>query len=313
MGMLPELGHIDAALTGFALDYAKSQGEFIGPLVAPVLNVGKKSDKYWVGDKTAFEVPNLARGPGGDYPMISWTKSTESYDCEGFGDSFPLTAEEIANADPMIDPAQDGTAAIVSQMMIAAERRIAAAAFDAAVFTQTSGLTSTARWDSSAPDPWANRRTANAAVRPSTGHKVNTLVINDDEWEYLRAMDEIKNAVFGSTNPQGVPTTAQVASVLGIKQIIVGTGTYWNGSTFVDIWGKSALWAYYPDSVSENAGRVIVPMRTMVWSVGGKGRYAVDGPHPERGKNSFMYYVDDYTDEKVTCSAAGYLFTTVIS
>ncbi len=196
--------------------------------------------------------------------------------------------------------------------MIAAERRVAAKAFSASVFTQTSALSSTARWDSTAPDPWANRKLANLSVRTATGKKVNTLVISDLTWEYLRDQTNIKAAIYGD-GPKGVPTPAQVASVLGIEQILIGAGTYWDGTQFVDIWGKSALWCYLPQSVSENAGRIIVPMRTMVWQVDGAGRYAVDGPVPMRSKKSWMYYVDDYTDEKVTCAAAGYLFTTVIS
>ncbi len=115
MGIRPELVHIDAALQGFAIDYAQKQTDFIGPLIAPVLNVQKQSDKYWIADKTAFEVPDLRRGPGGDYPQITWSKSTDTYDCDGYGDSFPLTAEEIANSDAgLVDPAQDGIAAIVS-------------------------------------------------------------------------------------------------------------------------------------------------------------------------------------------------------
>lgn len=313
MGILPELVHIDAALTGFAIDYyagLQSQ-QFIGAQVAPPLDVAKQTDKYWIADKTAFEIPDLRRAPGGDYPMISWSKSSDVYDCEGYGDSFPLTAEENKNADPLIDPAQDGTAAIVMQMALAAEIRIATAAFDASLFTQTSGLSSTARWDSTAPDPWGNRKTANAAVRAATGQKVNTLVINDTTWEFLRDQADIRERIYGTTGPQGVPTTDQVAQIIGIKRILIGAGVYWDGTQFRDVWGKSALWCYIPESVSANQGRSIVPMRTFIWNVEGKGRFAVDGPHPVRGKNSWMYYVDDHTDEKVTCAPAGYLFTTV--
>ena len=308
----PEDLHIDAALSGFALDYALQQ-DYIGPLVAPTLNVQKQSDLYWVHDKSALTIHDIQRAPGDEYARVEWDYSTEPYLCKVYGVSAVVPNELIANADPSIDPSQDAVAAVTGSVMLAAEKRIADKAFSASVFTQTSALTSTARWDSSAPDPWGNRVTANAAVQPTTGKKVNTLIINDTVWEWLRQQTAVKNAIFGSTGTFGVPTQAQVASVLGMKQIIVGSSSYWNGSAFVPIWGKSAIWAYYPDSVSQNSGQIIVPMRTMVWNVDGVGRFQVSAPEWVQGRKSYIHYVDDYTDEKVTCAAAGYLFTTVIS
>ena len=307
----PEDLHIDAALSGFALDYALKQ-DYIGPLVAPVFNVQKQSDLYWVADKNALEIHDIQRAPGDEYTRVDWGYSDQPYLCKGYGVKAIVPKELMANADPSIDPSEDAVAAVTGSIMLNAEKRIADRLFSASYFTQTSALTSTARWDSTAPDPWANRKTANATVRPATGKKVNTLVIGDAVWEYLRDMTTIKAAIYGD-GPKGVPTTDQVAAILGIKRIIVGSGSYWNGSAFVDIWGKSALWAYYPDSVSENGGRIIVPMRTMVWNVDSVGRFQVSAPEWVQSRKSYVHYVDDYTDEKVTCAAAGYLFTTVIS
>jgi len=308
----PEDVHIDAALSGFALDYAMSQEDFIAPLVAPTLNVTKQSDLYWVADKSSLVLHDIQRAPGDEYAKLDWGYSKEPYLCAGYGLQAIVPKELMANADAGIDPSQDAIAAVTSQIMLAAEVRVAAKAFSSSVFTQTSALTSTARWDSTAPDPWACRRTADAAVRAATGKNVNTLVINGTVWEYLREQAAIKSAVFGS-GPQGVPTPEQVAAVLGLKRIYIGTGVYWNGSQFVDIWGKSALFAYYPDSVDQNQGRIVVPMRTMVWNVDGVGRFQVSAPEWVQSRKAYVHYVDDYTDEKVTCAAAGYLFTTVIS
>jgi len=307
----PEDLHVDVALSGFALDYALQQ-DFIGPLVAPTLNVQKLSDKYWVADKSHLMLHDIKRAPGDLYARVDWGYSTDNYLCEGYGVQAIVAKETIANADPQTDPAEDAIAAVTGEIMLNAEVRVAAKAFSPSVFTQTSGLSSTARWDSTAPDPWGNRKTANAAVRPATGKKVNTLIIGDLVWEYLRDMAVIKTAIYGM-GPQGVPTVDQVAAVLGIKRIIVGSGVYWDGTKMVDIWGKCALWAYYPDSVDQNRGRIIVPMRTMAWNVDGVARFQVSAPEWVQSRKAFVHYVDDYTDEKVTCAAAGYLFTTVIS
>jgi hypothetical protein len=307
----PEDLHIDVAESGFALDYAQKQN-FIGQLVAPVLNVNKQTGLYWVANKNK-RLHDISRAPRDEYKTVEWGYSTEEFACKGYGAKALTDVESIKNADPMVDPEQDAIAAVVDEAMINYEYRVASKAFSSSVFTQTSGLSSTARWDSTAPDPWGNRVTANAAVRPQIGHNVNTLIIADLTFEYLRSITAIKNAIFGSTGPFGIPTKEQVATVLGLDQIIVGQGSYWDGSKFVDIWGKSALWAYYPQSVDENRGRIIVPMRTIVWNVDGVGRYQVSQPWEDRDHRSWARYVDDYTDEKVVCAAAGYLFTTVIS
>jgi len=308
----PEDLHIDVAESGFALDYAGTKDGYIGGLVAPLLRSKKQTGLYWVANKNN-RLHDISRAPRDEYKVVDWGYATDNFACKGYGAKALTDVESIANADPTVDPEQDAIAAVVDEVTVNAEYRVASKAFSASVFTQTSALTSTARWDSSAPDPWGNRVTANAAVRPATGHEVNTLAIGASAWEYLRQITAIKNAIFGSTGPYGVPTKEQVASVLGIDRIWVGSGTYYNGSTFVDIWGKSALWAYYPKSVDENRGRIIVPMRTIAWEVDGVPRFQVSQPWEDRDRRSWARYVDDYTDEKVTCAAAGYLLTTVIS
>ena len=308
----PEDLHIDVAESGFALDYALSKDGYIGGLVAPMLRSTKQSGLYWVANKNK-RLHNIERAPRDEYKVVDWGYATDTFLCKGYGAKALTDIESMKNADPMVDPEQDAIAAVVDEVSVNAEYRVAAKAFSASVFTQTSALTSTARWDSSAPDPWGNRVTANAAVRPATGHEVNTLVLGASAWQYLQGQVNVKNAIFGANGPFGVPTQAQVASVLGLKQIWVGSGTYYDGTNFVDIWGKSALWAYYPQSVDENRGRIIVPMRTIAWDVDGVARFQVSQPWEDRDRRSWARYVDDYTDEKVTCATAGYLFTTVIS
>jgi hypothetical protein len=308
----PEDLHIDAALSGFALDYAMGL-ETIGQLVAPVLNSTKQSNRYWVADKKAMRLANIDRLPGDEYARIEWGYSHEPFHCKGYGLKAVVPKEDIANADPQVDPSADAIAAVTGTIMRQAEVRIAATAFDPGTFTQTSALQSPAPWDDTTPDPWGNRLTANAAVQPATGQKVNTLIISDTAWELLRAMTAIKVAIFGTQGPYAVPTPEQVAAVLGIKRIWIGTGSYWDDATqaFVPIWGNSALWAYYPESVDANAGHVIVPMRTFVWNVDGVARFQVSAPEWVQSRKSWVHYVDDYTDEKAVCAAAGYLFTAV--
>ena len=103
----PEDLHIDAALSGFALDYAAKQ-DFIGPLVAPVLNVQKQTDLYWVADKNALNrLHDIQRAPRDEYKVVDWGYSTEHYLCKGYGakaaDRHRVAA---SNADPRSTPSR---------------------------------------------------------------------------------------------------------------------------------------------------------------------------------------------------------------
>ncbi len=309
----PNEVHIDVAVSGFTLDYYKAlAADYIGPQVAPVFNSDKQSNLYYV-TKRKSRLQDIRRAPGDVYKTVDWGYSDSAFHCKGYGASVPIPAELAANADPAMNVDMDAVSAVMDTVMINAEDRVASLIFNDAVMVYGDALEGTAKWDSSAPDPWSCRKIANASVRPKIGRKVNTMVINDDSWEILRDLTVVRERIYGE-GPQGVPTIAQVAAILGLDQIFIGKASDFNEDTqeYVDLWGNYALFAYYPVSVNENMGRVTVPARTFVWNVDSVGRFQISAPVFDASRKSDIRYVDDYTDEKAVCPEAAYLFADVL-
>lgn len=304
----PDL-HIDAALTNFAQEYASQSAGFIADKVAPPVFVNKETNYYWVHGDEGFELSTADRAPGTNYPVIAWTKSTDSYVCSGYGLSSFVTKEEMANADEQVDPARDAVKLIVDKLMLAYEKRVADLAFSSSTFTQTGALDSADRWNAETSDPIDKVSYAKSYVRGKIGVEANTAVVGYEVFRALQKNSLIRKAVFGLNAPETLPTEAQIAQALGVDRLLVGRAVYASAAnTFTDLWGKYAFIAY----IDPNPGsRSIAPLKTFVWNVDG-GRFVTRGPVWSDDTKSWKYYCDDYTDEKATSIYAAYLYTTVV-
>lgn len=301
--------HIDAALTSWALEY-QSQGEnLIADLVAPVIPVAKKSDKYWIHGAEGFEIVETARAPGAQYGEVKWAKSSDSYFCEGHGLMARVPDEDMQNADPEVDPAKDALSVPLDEMKLAREARVAALAFSGTYMTQTAALAAADRFNEGTSDPLEIVGDYKSTVRGKIGRVPNTGVVNYDGFEALQKHPTIRKVVFGLNAPESIPSAAQIAQALGLDRLLVGNAVYSSAAnTFTNVWGKSMLIAYIdPNPMS----RALCPLKTFAWT--GEGpRYATRGPVWDDDTKSWKYYVDDYPDEKVVSVYAAYLLTTVV-
>lgn len=305
----PDL-HIDSALTNWSQEYASQRQNFIGSLVAPPLIVTKETDSYWIHGAEHMELSVVDRAPGAQYGEVKWSKSTDSYSVLGYGLSTVVTKEDMANADPQVDPAKDASKILVDQLMLAYEKRVADLAFATGTFTQTAALSGADRWDTDNASPIAKVSDAKSTVRGAIGVEPNTLIVGYDVWRALQKQAEIRKVIFGLNAPEGMPTEAQVAQALGVDRVLVGRAVYKSAAnTFTNIWGKYAMVAYIDPSPS---GKSICPLRTMVWNVDG-GRYVMRGPIWNDDRSAWKYYCDDHTDEKVISLYSAYLYSTVVS
>lgn len=302
--------HIDAALTAWAQEYAAQDADLIGSKVAPVVNVAKRSDKYWIHGAEKFQLVETARAPGTQYGEVKWEKSSDSYFCEGHGLMARVPDEDMKNADAEVDPAKDAISIPLAEMKLAEEKATADLVFDTSTFTQTAALSGTDRWDTDTSDPVGEVADRKDTVRGTIGREPNTAVIGYDVFRALQEHAGIRKIVFGLNAPESMPTEAQIAEALGLKQLLVGRATYYSAAnTFTDIWGKYAFIAYIDPNPTS---RSICPVKTFAWT--GEGpRYATRGPAWDDDTKSWKYYVDDYRDLKTTSIYAAYLLSTVVS
>lgn len=302
--------HIDAALTSWALEYQGQEDLFIGAQVAPAINVAKRSDKFWIHGAERFELVETARAPGARYGEIKWTKSSDSYYCEGHGIMANVPDEDMKNADPGADPVKDALAVPLSDMKLAEEKAIADLAFSTSEFTQTSALAAADRWDVDTSDIVDQVDDAKATVCGKIGREPNTLVVGYDVWREMRKRAELRKIVFGLNAKEGLATEAQVAEALGLDRVLVGKARYSAAAdTFTPIWGKYAFIAYIDPNPTS---RSLCPLKTFGWT-GEAPRYATRGPEFHSRTKSWDWFVDDYRDLKKVSLYAAYLYSTVVS
>ena len=291
-------------------EYARQDTDLIAAQVAPVIPVAKQTDYYWVHGAEGFELVETARGAGGQYGEVKWTKSTGTYSCDGHGLMARVPKEAMANADPEVDPAKDALAIPIQQMNLAYEKAVADILFATGTFTQTAALAAADRWDVDTSDPVDAVDDAKAYVRGKIGREPNAMVIGYDVFRALQKHAQLRKVVFGLNAPETLASEAQIAEALGLKRLLVGRAVYNSAAnTFTNIWGKFASVCYIdPNPTSKS----ICPMKTFAWTVDA-GRFATRGPVWDDDTKSWKYYCDDYRDEKAVSIYSAYLYSTVVS
>lgn len=302
--------HIDAALTSWAQEYQGQEDGFIGQKLAPAINVGKQSDKYWVHGAEKYELVQTERAPGSEYGEVKWAKSTDSYFCEGHGLKALVPDEDMKNADPEVDPAKDAISVPLAMMKLAEEKAIADLAFSTSEFTQTSALAAADRWNVDTSDIVDQVDDAIATIIGKIGNAPRIVAaVGYDVFREMRKRDELRKIIFGLNAPEALPTAAQIAEAIGVDELLVGKARYLSAAnTFTPIWGKFAFIAAVDASATS---RSIAPMKSFGWT--GEGpRYATRGPVWDDDTKSWKWYVDDYRDLKKTSLYAAYLYSTVV-
>src|SRR5574344_634283 len=101
MPTLPNLGHIDRALTNISVAYTQSADAFIADKVFPTIPVQKRSDVYFIYNKEDMfrdEVQERGQGAesvGGDYNL----NIADPYYCKRYAYHYDITQEEKTNFD----------------------------------------------------------------------------------------------------------------------------------------------------------------------------------------------------------------------
>jgi len=310
--LTPQDVHVDQVLTDYAYSYAQSRAGFIGELVSPPLDVQKQSDKFYVGDKSAFTLETYDRAPTAEYPMVTWSLSSDTFFCDVFGVSTAMPEELMVNADAVLNLGQKAARVCVDKLALAYEKRVADIIFSASVFTNTAALGAADRWNSASSDPIKKVADCVDAVADKIFMPANTMICGYAVMRALQKHPDILANIYGD-GPRGIPTVDRIADVLGLDRIIVGNAKYLVGSTLTQIWGKCASICYMDPNAGRGTDQVVVPMRTFVWAgLNGGGRFAVSQPEYVRARRSYVWYCDDATDEKVISVDAAYLLTTVV-
>ena len=298
--------HVARAITQAAIRYTNQL--YIAPQVAPVVNVGKDNDKYFIFDKAHWfrDDAQDARAPGTRSPRSGYELSTADYSLKQIAHATPVPDEIVDNADDPLRPFEDASEYSTQMTLIRRERRAATALF----VSSTWGTDKTVddQWsDFTLSDPAADVETGKTAVLQNTGYVPNTLLIGQEVWEKLSqhpdGLDRFKHT------QSGVLTEDLVRQWLGIERLIVGRAPYNTAkegqtASMSFIWGKHALLAYVSPnpSISQPSAAYIFQRNNIETN-----RFREEAEHQD------VVEVTLRTDTVRTATDCGYYFPSVVA
>ena len=304
--------HIDVPLSNIAVE-AFRQGEFVGPMLFPIVPVGKQSDVYYTINKdTWLRLPQSTyRQPKTAPRRVEFDVSSDTYFAHNYALAGENAHEVLANADNALSLRQRTARKVVGDLMLDMEVRIANKVTSISNIGSGVLLTGTAKWSNySASDPVSDITTGHAFIRSQTGVIPNTLLMDWDTYQIARRhpvmLDMFKYTQGGLLND------AELKEVFSVERILISKAirnTAKEGATGViaNVWGNNALLCHVDPAAPSlqtvtfglgfrwNSADLPTPMQARVY----------DDPDP--GKKVELTEVGYYQDEKIVAAQLAYL------
>ena len=312
----PRQLHVDYVLSNLSVKYRNEQ--MIWPQVMPQVKVDMRSNKFDKYNKDdSFKLVDDKIGPKSLPNEVDWGITQDNYSVKDHALGDWLAQEAIDNADNPLSPEIDTNDFLNLLLDIAQEARVSSIVFPATPSTTyPSGnyttLSGTSQWGQSADDPIGNLLTA----IESCFYRANTIVMGVDVWMVFRKLQEILDAVKGSTRYQGSPgglaTIDECKGLFEVDNWLVARGRYITSkegqtSTYGRIWGKHVAALYV------EPGDVGLKTVTFGKTFSEMLRQTQRDFDAKRGvKGAHYFKVAWNSDEHVICSDLGYMIQNAV-
>ena len=293
--------HIDTTLSNVAINY-KPMG-FIADMIAPIVTVPKQSNHYAIFQRAdKIRQPNTLRAPGTRATRVDQDVSSDTYFADNYALYSPVTIEDRANADPiyMSQIINSRVEFITDLLMLDWEIRVAALITSGSVGTNAAVSSA---WNG-AGDPLGDINSMIDSVQDACGVRPNRMVLGLDAWKSLRRDSNVRNIIFGNNNGGGYPSTAQVAEIFEVDEILVG-GAYENTAaeglteSLAKVWGDHVTIYYAPSAPTIEQASFMYSFR---WATGGLPNMQAERHPFDTHTKSEDVEVGYYQDEKITAS-----------
>lgn len=301
---------VDPILSAVARGYVAPNAG-VAEVLFPYVDVGARAGRILSFGPDDFKLVNTARAPGSNTKRVQFGHasvpfSLADHSLEG---SVPRERLQEAAAVPGIDLAAGAVRKVQNMMGLEREKQAADLATNAANYgaSNKETLTSTARWDNPASDPFVDINDARQVIRSQTGVKPNVLELGPKVLTALRSHPKILDRL--STASDRPPATlAQLQTLFEVERVIEGDAVYHDGTSFIDLWGTFAVLAYTtPKSLAEMGS----PSFGYTYRL--QGMPEVEEPYFERNPKTWFYPVTDAYQAVLAGPSAGFLFTTAVS
>lgn len=300
---------IDPILTTIAQGYKNA--DFVGQALFPAVPVAQRGGNILSFGKEDFQLYSTIRAPGAAIKRMQFGYSAGKFSLESHALEALVPNELLADAAavPGLDLARSAINKVQNIIGLRLEYVQAQLATTAANYAATNKatLTGTAQWsDLAASDPLKDIETAKEAIRKQVGKRPNTIVLSAAVFAMLRQHSKIIDRI--KYTGRDVPTAELLASLFGVKQVLVGDAIYDNNGTFADVWGKSVVIAY-----TEMASLADMGAPTFGYTYRLNGHPLVTMPYQDRNANSWIYQILDEVAPVIAGASAGYLISNAVA
>jgi hypothetical protein len=196
-----EQGHIDAALTDYAIQKFYYANNFIANIIAPPVAVPNRSDKFFVVDPreglTDEHEEELMYGQ--ESTELNFVVDKGQYSCTLYGKRHLAPDGVVQNADPAVRDMMKGDNYLINNMRIRRERNLWRLMTDSSNYVGggpgTHWFTAAGAWDAAGVDPKVDIDQAALAVERTCGAPPNTLLLPPTSFNILTSNSEVRDLI----------------------------------------------------------------------------------------------------------------------
>ena len=246
---------VDRFLTQISLGIQADQ-DLIGDKLFPVLMQDYDQALIAKFGAEAFALFDDAIGDRGVPKKLDMSLSTVKIEVDGHAamvDLTPREAKAAATAAFPYDLGQRKLYTLKQSMLLQREYNQAALAQNVTLYgsnySDLSISSGANQFDNPTGDPISILKPViEQDLADACGRMPNTLAFASNSWRAFITNPVVRKQFYGQVEPQGFPTTQQVANLLGVPNVIVGRAVTRNADfTFnTRIWTNSAILAYVP-------------------------------------------------------------------
>jgi hypothetical protein len=278
---------------------------FVATKILPILAVMKKSATLSVIVRENLKRVDTKRANGAAFNRIGLTAEDLAYACQGHGLEAQLTDVDRENYADDYDAEIETTQILKKKFYNELEIETATAVFNTTTWTGAALYTDNKAtpWSTTATDIFAQITAAKEKVRANTGVKPDALIIGEAAMNNLLINDDVRGRFPGAMVITEEMLRANMASLFGLKELIVGGAVYDSAKegqdfTAADIWDyKYAMVAKIqrgPTKVEPGLGR------TVIWT----GVSSPDEEQPvlqyrEPQTKSDIFQIEQFSEEKI--------------
>lgn len=303
--------HIDVPLSNICVE-AFDRGNFVGPMLFPVVPVAKQSGNFYViGKNQWLRIPqSTVRAPKTSPRRVEFNVSSDTYNAINYALAGENAFEVLDAADNAIALRARTARKVLSDLMMDMEVRIANKCTSITNLGSGVSLTGTNKWsDYVNSDPIGDVSTGHAFIRNNTGVVANTMLMDWDTHKTLRRhpvlLDMYKYTQGGLLNDAELKEVFEVENLI-VSRAIRNAALEGGTASIVNVWGNNMLLAH----VQPGQG-----METVTFGLG--FRYQPAGfpapfaasvyNDPDPGKKTEIVEVGYFQDEKIVAQQLSYL------